>query len=228
MKVILNAMLGLWILFPTAARGAEIPRQWEVFETSFASARVYSNAFTEVEVDVVFKQGERQWKVPAFWSGGNKWTVRFAPPTQGEYTYRIECTDQANPGLNGKEQTLTVGAYKGDNRLLKHGFLRVSPDNRHFEHADGTPFFWLGDTWWKGLCKRLTWEGFQEHDHRRDLDFHADFVQGARLDMARRARHRLPGKPSAAARVTRRWWISRAWLGPVGLCTTAIVFLLPG
>ncbi len=24
-------------------------------------------------------------------------------------------------------------------------------------HADGTPFFWLGDTWWMGLCDRLKW-----------------------------------------------------------------------
>lgn len=38
----------------------------------------------------------------------------------------------------------------------------MTKDNRHFEHADGTPFLWLGDTWWKGLCKRLTWEGFKE------------------------------------------------------------------
>ncbi|NQW47371.1 MAG: DUF4038 domain-containing protein [Planctomycetes bacterium] len=136
--------------------------QWEVFETSYESAKAYSNAFTEVEVDVVFQQGDKQWKVPAFWAGEKKWTVRFAPPVQGEYTYHVECTDKANTGLNGKEQTLSVAAYKGDNLLLRHGFLRVSADRRHFEHADGTPFFWLGDTWWKNLCKRMTWEGFQE------------------------------------------------------------------
>jgi len=56
--------------------------QWEVFETSYESAKAYSNAFTEVEVDVVFQQGDKQWKVPAFWAGDRKWTVRFAPPTQ--------------------------------------------------------------------------------------------------------------------------------------------------
>jgi hypothetical protein len=143
------------------AHGAEVA-QWEVFETSFESAKAYPNAFTEVEVDVVFKQGEKQWKVPAFWAGDKKWTVRFAPPLQGKYTYRVECTDQANTGLNGSEQSLSVAAYTGDNPLLKHGFLRVSQDKRHFEHADGTPFLWLGDTWWKSLCKRMTWEGFQE------------------------------------------------------------------
>ncbi len=137
-------------------------QQWDLFETSFESAKAYTNSFMDIEVDVIFKQGERQWRVPAFWAGGGTWKVRFAPPVQGEYTYRVECTDKANAGLNGKEQALSVAAYTGDNPLLKHGFLKVSSDKRHFEHADGTPFFWLGDTWWKGLCKRLTWEGFQE------------------------------------------------------------------
>jgi hypothetical protein len=27
---------------------------------------------------------------------------------------------------------------------------------RHFEYADGTPFFWLGDTWWMALS-RMKW-----------------------------------------------------------------------
>lgn len=40
--------------------------------------------------------------------------------------------------------------------------IGISEDKRHFAHADGTPFFWLGDTWWKNQCKRMTWEGFQE------------------------------------------------------------------
>jgi len=55
-----------------------------------------------------------------------------------------------------------VTPYQGDNLLYRHGPIRVAKDQRHFEHADGTPFFWLGDTWWKCLCKRMTWEGFQE------------------------------------------------------------------
>ena len=157
-KIIFSA---LFLLSQLAICAAEI-RQWEVFETSYESAEAYPNGFTEVEVDVVFQQGDKQWKVPAFWAGDKKWTVRFAPPLQGQYTYRVECTDKANTGLNGKEQTLSVKVYTGDNPLLKHGFVKVSADQRHFEHADGTPFFWLADTWWKNLCKRMTWEGFQE------------------------------------------------------------------
>jgi hypothetical protein len=149
------------LMMNTVVYGADV-MQWNVFETSYESAKAYSNAFTEVEVDVVFQQGKKQWKVPAFWAGGKQWTVRFAPPAQGKYTYRVECTDKDNPGLNGNERTLSVAAYTGDNPLLKHGFVQVRPGKTYFEHADGTPFLWLGDTWWKCLCKRMTWEGFQE------------------------------------------------------------------
>lgn len=154
-------LFGLTLIFSATALGSECS-QWSVFETSFETAKPYVNPFIEIEVNVVFRQGETQWTVPAYWSGGRKWSVRFAPPFQGEYTFRVECTDTLNPDLNGKESSLSVGAYTGDNPLLRHGFVRVAQDKRHFEHADGTPFFWLGDTWWKGLCKRLTWEGFQE------------------------------------------------------------------
>ena len=36
-------------------------------------------------------------------------------------------------------------------------------ENKHYlEHIDDTPFFWLADTWWMGLVKRLGWpEDFQ-------------------------------------------------------------------
>ena len=161
MKRMIGVLTVLVMLASGEVRGAEA-QQWSVFETSFESDRTYSNAFMDVEVNVVFSKRDKQWTMPAFWRGDKKWTVRFAPPAQGDYKYRVECTDKSNGGLNGKEQVLRVAEYNGTNSLVKHGFLRVSDDKRHFEHADGTPFFWLGDTWWKGLCKRLTWEGFQE------------------------------------------------------------------
>jgi hypothetical protein len=161
MKNTVHLALALCALAQVSAHAADVG-QWEVFETSYDSEKTYAKPFADVEVNVVFRSGDKQWIVPAFWAGGGKWTVRFAPPVQGAYTFRVQCSDQTNTGLNGHEKALRVAAYAGNNPLLKHGFLRVSADKRHFEHADGTPFFWLGDTWWKGLCKRLTWEGFQE------------------------------------------------------------------
>lgn len=145
-----------------AAAGAAEVGQWEVFETSYETTRTYARPFLDVEVNVVFHNGDRRWTVPAFWAGGSRWSARFAPPIQGEYKFQVQCSDRLNADLNGHERTLRVTGYKGANPLLKHGFLRVGENGRHLEHADGTPFFWLGDTWWKCLCKRMTWEGFQE------------------------------------------------------------------
>jgi hypothetical protein len=83
--------------------------------------------------------------------------VRYAPPAEGRYTWRTICGDPSNPDLHNLSGTLEVGAYDGQNPLYRHGPIRVAADHRHFEHVDGTPFFWLGDTWWMGLCKRLRW-----------------------------------------------------------------------
>lgn len=154
-------ILAACIAAQSALHGEEVA-MWNAMELSWETQKEYANPFTDVEVDAVFTLGEKKWVMPAFWAGGRKWTVRFAPPMLGEYKCRVECTDRANNDLNGKERTFSAVEYRGDNPLLKHGFLRVSADKRHFAHADGTPFFWLGDTWWKGLCKRLTWDGFQE------------------------------------------------------------------
>ena len=112
----------------------------------------------EVQVDVVFMKGETEWKQPAFWKGGNTWTVRFAFPENGTFTYRVESND---PSLDGKTGKVEVQEYEGNNRLIKHGHLRVSENKRYFQHADGTPFFWLADTWWKCLSYRLPWQDFQ-------------------------------------------------------------------
>ena len=71
--------------------------------------------------------------------------------------FRTICSDTANRDLHNKTGTVNISGYKGNNPLFQHGPLRTSSDKRHFEHDDGTPFFWLGDTWWFGLCKRFGW-----------------------------------------------------------------------
>jgi hypothetical protein len=121
------AAAALFVISLPPALAAE---QWVVFETSFTSARKYANPFVDVQVDVVFRSGAQQWLVPAFWAGGDQWTVRFAPPAQGDYTFQVKCSDPANQMVNGASQTLHVTAYTGDNPLLKHGFVRAPPPHR--------------------------------------------------------------------------------------------------
>jgi len=127
-------------------------------EWAFTSAKAYRDPFNDVDLDVVFTDPQGQeYKVPAFWAGDNVWRVRYAPPAVGRYTYRTVSTDPSNPHLHAQQGELVVSSYTGDNPLRKHGPVRVAADHRHFEHRDGTPFFWLADTWHMGLCKRLVW-----------------------------------------------------------------------
>ncbi len=116
---------------------------------SYRSGKQYSDPFNQVEVDaIVTTPSGQEERVPAFWAGGSTWRVRYSPPAPGQYRIRSESTDAANHDLHGQTLTLNVEAYTGQNPHYKHGVLKVSADKRHFQHADGTPFFWLGDTWW--------------------------------------------------------------------------------
>ena len=47
--------------------------------------------------------------------------------------------------------------HQGPSWNTGHGPLEVSEDGRYLQHADGTPFFWLGDTAWE-LFHRLSRE----------------------------------------------------------------------
>ena len=127
-------------------------------EFALRAGQVYPDPFNDVELNVLFtgSAGE-EWCVPAFWAGDNAFRTRFAAPKPGRYTYCTVCTNSSDPGLHGQEGVLEVTPYDGDNPLFLHGPLRVSANRRYLEHLDGTPFFWLGDTWWHGLTKRFHW-----------------------------------------------------------------------
>lgn len=158
-------MLAGLVAVPAAAQEAR-PMSVEanhVAEVTLVSAHPYGNPFTDVQVDaVVTPPSGPPMRVPAFWAGGDRWRFRYASPTLGRHAWRTECSDAANAGLHGVEGALEVVPNTADNPLYRHGPIGVGDDHRHFAHADGTPFLWLGDTWWKCLCQRMTWEGFQE------------------------------------------------------------------
>jgi hypothetical protein len=165
MKHTLTLLTAL-LLAPLAALHAADALKTEanvVLEIPFTAAQPHPDPFMKVSLDVVFTEPDGARKtVPAFWAGGDQWKVRYASPRPGTHRYRSQCNETSDAGLHGIEGKVEITPNTGSNALYLHGPLRVAKDKRHFEHADGTPFLWLGDTWWKCLCKRMTWEGFQE------------------------------------------------------------------
>jgi hypothetical protein len=132
-----------------AAEVKPVTAQWRIVELTFTSAKDRANPFADVTVDARFTQGDTTIVRPAFWDGERTWKVRFAPPTLGEWTWTTTCSDPNDAGLHGQAGALTCEPYLGDNPNYCHGFLRVSENRRYFVRADGTPFFWLGDTHWQ-------------------------------------------------------------------------------
>jgi Protein of unknown function (DUF4038)/Domain of unknown function (DUF5060) len=152
-----SATAGPFLLAARAAQARQAVARTAT-EFIFESGKTYQDPFNEVELDVVFRDaGGKSQRVPAFWAGGQEWRVRYAAVAAGRYTFETVCSDTSNPDLHGRTGVLEVTPYEGANPLLQHGAPRVSENRRHLEHADGTPFFWLGDTWWMGLSKRLRW-----------------------------------------------------------------------
>lgn len=130
----------------------------KMVEITLTATRKYADPFNEVTLDAVFTDPSgKEYKVPGFWSGGNTWKVRYASATTGDHRFKTISSVTDDKGLSGITGKVTVKAYTGSNVLLRRGAIKIAEDKRHFAYGDGTPFFWLGDTWWMGLTKRLHW-----------------------------------------------------------------------
>lgn len=134
---------------PSIGLDGESIQTWVMTELRFESSTDYaSGGSEEVMMDVAFTHPKTGVTIvrPAFWDGGNVFLVRFAPTMEGKWRWRSSCP--GDPSLDGLKGSLTCGEYEGDLAVYKHGFVRVEPGKKYMTYADGTPFFYLGDTHW--------------------------------------------------------------------------------
>ncbi|MGN6101026.1 MAG: apiosidase-like domain-containing protein [Devosia sp.] len=132
----------------------------QAVEWHLASARDYADPWSEVEVmAIVTGDDGTSLSVPAFWGGGAKWTLRIAVPRAGRWSIRTECSEPGDSGLHGRLAVLNAEAVPDGeaNALRRHGPVAMRADGQAFCHADGTPFYWLGDTWWMQSSERVAW-----------------------------------------------------------------------
>ena len=131
--------------------------QWHVAEIKMTSTKKYTHPFDEVDILATFTGPHNEIiNRPAFWNGGDIWIVRFAAPVKGLWKMKTSCSDKSNTGLDNIVQSITCSPYYGNLEIYKHGFLKVSDNKRYFVYADGTPFFYLGDTHWIYIHERFS------------------------------------------------------------------------
>jgi len=151
------AGLGVTAYLALAGQAADFTTEcWRVTEIPLTSAVGYADPFQNVDVTATFTgPGGVVIVRPAFWDGGSAWRVRFAPTVAGEWNMVTSCTDPSNTGLHGITHTVQCNAYTGTHAIYQHGFLKATPNGHYFVHADGTPFFYLGDTHWLFVHERF-------------------------------------------------------------------------
>lgn len=152
-----------------AARGAsptETIRQWQPMELAFAAETAIADPFDFDGANFVATfagPDGQQLEIPGFWDGESVWKIRFTPTQAGEWSYVTRFSDPADSGLQGRRGRLHVEKAAGGVATRAHGgFLRVSADQRLLSYTDGTPFFWLGDTWWAAPSANVPYEVFQK------------------------------------------------------------------
>ena len=125
---------------------------WRAAELAFEAGADYDKTGADaVAFDAVFTHdsGEKVSR-PGFWDGGKTFRVRFAPTKPGRWSWSTTCRGDA--ALDGKTGALEAKPYAGNLEIYKRGFVKAAKGAKHFTYADGTPFFYLGDTHW-GLYK---------------------------------------------------------------------------
>lgn len=129
---------------------------WRAGIFEFESQCSYANPFLDVQIWAEFTAPSgRIIRREAYWDGANTYKVSFAPAEPGIWQARLEAPGET--GLDGTAWTVEAVPYEGNLAIYQHGFLRVA-DNGHFLcYADGTPFFWLGDTHWE-FAYRERWD----------------------------------------------------------------------
>ncbi len=189
MKKILSAILLMVMLFAYTACGnneEEQPKEelikagevnfltetWVCTELTFQSLKEYNNGKQfEVVMDAVFtnRTTGTTLTIPAFWDGGNIFKVRFAPTEKGIWDFKTIC--ESDDSLHDFSGTVGANPYSGELDIYKHGFVTVEAGKKYFVYADGTPFFYLGDTHWNMFGEEFDSAGPYAGDLQTDSHF---------------------------------------------------------
>ena len=146
------ASVVLFLLELTRVRAQLSAQTWVMLEVDLTSNTAYNNpVIDDFTLNATFTgpSGETITR-PGFWDGDTSWKIRFAPTVSGTWSMSTSCSETGDTGLNGITQTIDVSNYSGDLAIYQHGFVTpaVNGPYHYLAFADGTPFFYLGDTHW--------------------------------------------------------------------------------
>jgi hypothetical protein len=182
----MRPLLALSLLFVGLAFAApSSPRVhvWEKQEVTLTAARSFANPYTDVVVWLDLAGPGFHKRIYGFWDGGNTFRVRLLATAPGRWTWRSG-SEPSDSGLAGKTGSFSASVWSEEEKQqnpLRHGFLRATANHHALEHADGTPYFAIGDTWYAAGTNRFRW---YDDDRERPIGPNAGFKDYVRYRKA--------------------------------------------
>jgi hypothetical protein len=167
----------------SAAPSGKPVHVWEKQEVTLTSSHAFTNPYTEVLVWVDLTGPGFKKRIWGFWDGGNTFRVRMLATAPGTWKWRSG-SQPADSGLAGKSGSFVATDWSDEEKQqnpLRHGFLRPTTNQHALEHADGTPYFAIGDTWYSAGTNRFRW---YDDDQERPIGQNAGFKDYVRYRKA--------------------------------------------
>ncbi|MDD3321055.1 MAG: DUF5060 domain-containing protein [Paludibacter sp.] len=145
-KMLLKSLFVLVLLSFTAMASAAkcTVKKWDVYNVELKGPTV-GNPFADVQLSAVFKNGQKELKVPGFYDGNGKYIIRFSPDATGKWSYE---TKSNVAELNGKKGSVKCVKPSKSN----HGPV-VEDKTFYVKYADGTPCFSVGTTCYQWISQ---------------------------------------------------------------------------
>lgn len=129
---------------------------WQTVEITLHAARAPADPYAGEHVWVDLTGPGFSNRIHGFWDDGNTFRVRVMATSPGTWTWRSG-SSLDDPGLAEQSGSFEAVAWTEDELWAnpnRRGQVRIAASGRHFEYADGTPFFLLADTLWAGNTAR--------------------------------------------------------------------------
>jgi hypothetical protein len=133
-------------------------------EIELSASGAYDNPYTDVTVWVDLEGPGFSRRCYGFWDGGRTFRVRVTATAPGEWRWQSG-SDPHDPGLSGRSGGLVAVEWSEEEKAqnaCRRGFIRPTENGHAFQHADGTPFFLVADTWWSAATFRYPLGGERE------------------------------------------------------------------
>ncbi|MBW7889849.1 MAG: DUF5060 domain-containing protein [Chitinophagaceae bacterium] len=147
-----NAVIGFMVITifacTTGNKQTEKVQQWTSHVIVITADKDYPNPYTDQDVWAWFVNENGDSLVrPAFGVREKACKIRFARPHKGQKWMWKSYSSVEDEELQNSGELFSV-AYEGDNKLIEHGLLHMSPRERNIVYATGTSMLFVGDTHW--------------------------------------------------------------------------------